>query len=153
MITKNDIILLLTELQQKGIDTSSYLKKVILSSNIPADVLKFISENKSLDISDFYELLRHNYNKKKSSLYINIMKEIEDVSEVIITLSALLTQIYLYSKKLDDSKKMSFLKQARTSDVLSALNEYTSNYNSTKAIELIKLIKSDIKFVENILKN
>ena len=53
MIAKSDVILLLTELQNQGIDVKEDLNKVISSPSIPLDVLKKINENKSLDVLNF----------------------------------------------------------------------------------------------------
>ena len=99
MIKKNDCILLLTEMQEKGINVSKQISQLMSSQDMSLDVLKFINDNRQLDLLSFYEKMRINYNKKKSSLYINIVKEIEEPQEVLITLSAMLTQILLFSKK------------------------------------------------------
>ena len=54
-----------------------YVRDVSLlnGSSIDFEILKFIYKNTSIDVLEFYEKLRKNYNNKKSSLYINIMKE------------------------------------------------------------------------------
>ena len=77
MISKNDLLLLLTELEDKGLDVSAMTQKLFSTSSIPLDVVKFINDNRQLDLTAFYENLRRNYNKKKSKLYISIVKEIE----------------------------------------------------------------------------
>ena len=100
MITKTDCILLLTEQQENGIDVSDVLNTLIKQSEPSVEVIKFINDNRQLDLSRFYDKIRKSYNNKKSNLYINIVKEIEDPNEVIITLSAMLTQILLFSKLL-----------------------------------------------------
>ena len=43
MITKNDCLLLLAELQDKGIETKPYVTKVIKNNNIDLDVLKLMT--------------------------------------------------------------------------------------------------------------
>ena len=73
MITKNDCILLLTELEERGIDTKSALREAI-SQGPTISVIKFINDNRQLDLTTFYEKIRKSYNNKKSSLYINIVK-------------------------------------------------------------------------------
>ena len=65
MITKNDIILLLTELQENNINVDNYLRKTILSESINLDALKFINDNRQLDVAKFYELLRKNNNSNR----------------------------------------------------------------------------------------
>ena len=78
MITRSDLVLLLTDLQEKGIDVTEDITKLYQSSNIPVDVLKKINNSRPLDLLRFYEKLRESYNKKRSKLYINIMKSDEN---------------------------------------------------------------------------
>jgi hypothetical protein len=58
MIARSDVILLLTELQNKGIDVKEEMNIVLRSSSIPLEALKKINDNRSLDILKFYEKLR-----------------------------------------------------------------------------------------------
>ena len=78
MITRNDCYLLLAEINEKGIDTSAQIKSLMSSTSIPLDVIKFINDNRQLDLTSFYEKIRKSYNNKKSKLYINIVKEVEN---------------------------------------------------------------------------
>lgn len=148
MISKNDLLLLLTELQEQGNDVQKQIKELMYNDNISLDVLKFINDRRPLDVVAFYNNIRVNYNKKKSNLYINIVKEIEDPEEVLTTLSAMLTQILLYSKKLVEKQK--FLKQARAQEITLVLDNYFKTYNITNALKLLRLIKADIKALESI---
>jgi hypothetical protein len=148
MIQKTDLILLLTEMQDQGIEVGPQLKKAAISSNIPLDVLKFINDNRQLDVAAFYERMRKNYNTKKSPLYINIVKEISEPNEVITTLSALALQINLYSKHVDN--KTMFYKHARIKEILSCLSQYYEDYDITKSLKLLRLIKADLKAFEEI---
>ena len=99
MITKNDLILLLTDLQENGVDVDKYLLSTITSSNINIEALKFINDNRQIDLAKFYELLRKNYNNKKSPLYKNIDNEKleENPTDVLTTLAALNLQILLFA--------------------------------------------------------
>lgn len=148
MIKKNDCILLLTEMQEKGINVSKQISQLMSSQDMSLDVLKFINDNRQLDLLSFYEKMRINYNKKKSSLYINIVKEIEEPQEVLITLSAMLTQILLFSKNLEN--KQLFLKHSRADEITKVLEHYFKNYDITNALRLMKLIKADLKALESI---
>lgn len=148
MIKKNDCILLLTEMQEKGINVSKQISQLMSSQDMSLDVLKFINDNRQLDLVSFYEKIRVNYNKKKSSLYINIVKEIEEPQEVLITLSAMLTQILLFSKNLEN--KQLFLKHSRADEITKVLENYFKNYDITNALRLMKLIKADLKALESI---
>lgn len=67
-ITKTDCILLLTEQQEKGIDVSSVLNKLVKQQEPSVDVIKFINDNRQLDLSKFYDKIRKSYNNKKSNL-------------------------------------------------------------------------------------
>ena len=111
-------------------------------------VIKFINDNRLLDLMNFYEKIRKSYNQKKSNLYINIVKEIEDPSEVLTTLSAMLTQVLRYSEEVED--KQMFLRHARASDISKVLSLYFNNWDLTNCLKLLKVIKADIKALESI---
>lgn len=149
-LKKTDLLLLLTELQDNNIDVSSQINLLMKSSNIPLEVIKFINDNREMEITKFYEHIRKSYNDKKSKLYINIVKEIDDPQEVLTTLSSLLNQILLWSKKVDN--KQLFLDNSRAREITLVLNNYFKTYDITQAITLIKLIKSDIKCLESVIR-
>ena len=148
MITKNDCYLLLSELNEKGLDTSNAIKDLMSSSSPSLEVIKFINDNRQLDLTAFYEKLRKSYNNKKSKLYINIVKEIEQPQEVVVTLSSLLTQILLFSKDVED--KNMFLRHSRADEITKVLYAYFTNFDLTNCVKLIKLFKIDIKALESI---
>ena len=100
MISKNDLVLILTEISEKtGVDTTDKITKVLTSRNIPLDIVQYVNKERELDVSKFYAYIRKSYNQKKSKLYINIMKEIDDVNDVLTTLSSLNLQLLLFSKQ------------------------------------------------------
>lgn len=148
MITKNDCILLLSDINSRNIDTTGAMKKLLSSSDINLEVIKFINDNRPLEVAQFYEQLRYNYNHKKSKLYINIVKEIEDTNDVLTTLSALLTQILLFSKKCEDREM--FLKHSRAEEISIVLSRYFKYYDLQTCIQLLRLIKLDLKALEMI---
>lgn len=148
MITKQDCLLLLTELSDKGIDTSEQTKKLIQSNSIDIDVLKFINTHRQLEVSQFYEKLRKNYNNKKSKLYKEIVQVDEkEPKDVIVTLSSLLTQIVLFSNQLDN--KQLFLKHSRAEEVSKVLVNYFKTYDIRLCITILTLIKADLKALES----
>ena len=149
MVSKNDIILLLTELEDKGIDVKNQLNKVFTTSSIPLDVVKFINDNRQLDLTSFYEKIRKNYNHKKSKLYISIVKDIEDPTEVLTTLSSYNLQVALYAKQLEDNQM--FLKHSRAREVNMVLTQYYTNYDLTNCLTLLRLIKADLIACETII--
>lgn len=151
MITKSDCILLLTELKEHGVDNAEKELFALLKQTEPSvDIVRFINENRELELSKFYNKIRKSYNNKKSNLYINIVKEIEEPQEVLTTLSAMLTQILLFSKGLKD--KQMFLRHSRAEEISLVLTNYFKTYDITNCLKLLKLIKADIKALEVIKK-
>lgn len=148
MITKTDCVLLLTELQENGVDVSLQLKKLMKQSTPDIEIIKFINDNRQLDLSNFYNKIRKSYNNKKSKLYINIVKEITDPNKVLTTLSAMLTQILLFSEIAEN--KQLFLKHARSEEISLVLLNYFKNYDLTNCMKLLRIIKADLKAVEYI---
>lgn len=147
MINKNDLILILTEISEKeNVDTQKQIEKVLLSRQIPFDVLKFINEYRELEVSKFYTYIRKSYNNNKSKLYINIMKEIDDTSKVLTTLASLNLQILLYGEKLEN--KEIFYRHSRSEEITKVLNLYFQTYDLTNCLRLLKLIKTDIMAFE-----
>ena len=151
MLKKNDLILLLTQLQESGVDVSSQLKQVVVSSEVSKliDVIKFINDNRQLDVTGFYEQLRKSYNEKRSSLYINLVREEpKDPTEVLITLASLNLQILLYAKHIDNPQL--FLSHSRAEEITRVLNNYYKTYDLKPVLLLRDLIRSDLKVFESI---
>ena len=149
MITKNDCLSILTKLDESGVSgVNSYVRKLVVARDIPLEVLKFISDNRGLEVSKFYEMLRKSHNQKKSPLYTNILKEIDDPQEVVTTLSCLLTQILLYGKKLENRDQ--FFREVRAEELTRVLNNYFKTGLYEECLNLIKVIKSDLLVLEYI---
>lgn len=149
MITKNDCLTLLVSLEDKGIDIDSQMKKLLTSREIPIETLKFILDNRGIEVANFYEMLRKKHNQKKSPLYHNIVKDITDVDEIITTLACLLVQITLYSKKLKTNKDI-FQREIRAEEITRVLNDFYSTGELDQCIALIKLLKADLLVLEHI---
>lgn len=147
-ITRNDCLLLLTDLQEKGIDISEQTKILYKNSDSLIDVLKFINDNRQLDVTRFYEKIRKSYNDKRSTLYLNIVREIENPSDVLTTLSAMLTQILLFARSVDDREM--FLRNVRAKEITKVLNNYFNTFDTVPCVKLIRLIKCDVKAIEYI---
>lgn len=149
MLTKNDLLLLLTELQEEGKDVQPYLNRALMGSTISLDVLKFINAQRQFDVACFYELLRKNHNAKKSPLYKNIVREdLDKPEDVLTTLAALNLQILLFAKKLEDDKL--FLKHSRAEEITRVLNNYYRTYDLIPCLKLMKLIKADLVAFETV---
>lgn len=149
MITKNDCLAILVSLEDKGINIDRPMKRLITSKEIPIEVLKFILDNRGIDVADFYEMLRKKHNQKKSPLYHNIVKEITDTDEIITTLACLLVQITLYSKKLTTNREV-FQRAVRAEEITRVLNNYYSTGEFDQCLALIKLLKTDLIVLEHI---
>lgn len=147
-ITKSDCLLLLTDLEDRGIDIADRAKLLYTGEESLIDALKFINENRQLDVTRFYEKIRKSYNDKRSVLYINIVKEIENPSEVLTTLSAMLTQILLFARGVDDREM--FLRNVRADEITTVLGNYFKTFDTVPCIKLLRLIKCDVKAVEYI---
>lgn len=149
MITRNDCVLLLTEIQQQtGESMSAFIRQVFSSPDVDINILKFINSKRQLDLTKFYEKLRKSYNNKKSSLYINIVKETEDPTEVLTTLSSLNLQILLFAKNVED--KSMFFSHARSQEITAVLNNYFKTFDIQPCLKLLRLIKADLKVCEMI---
>ena len=149
MITKNDCLTMLVAMEDQGIDIDAPMKKLITSKDIPLDILKFILENRGIEVADFYEMLRRKHNQKKSPLYHNIVKDIEDTDEIITTLACLLVQITLYSRKLSTGKE-AFQREVRAQEIASVLNDYYTTGELDQCLALLKLLKTDLLVLEHI---
>ena len=148
MISKQDMILLLTELEEQGVDVSDQLRQAIRAVDIPLSVIKFINDRRQLDLAKFYEKLRKSYNHKKSKLYLSIVKEPEDPTEAVITLSSYGLQAALFARQAEDSEM--FLKHARAREVSLVLAKYYTDYDLTGCLQLLRLIKADLMACETV---
>lgn len=149
MITKNECLTLLMRLEGQGVNIDAHMRAVLLAKNPPVETLKFIAKNKGFEAAEFYEMLRKKTNQKKSPLYKNILRGVTTIQESITTLTCLLTQIVLYSSKLEDPGVASrFLQGARAGEIANALKEYFEVQNPELCLNLLKLINADIKVLE-----
>lgn len=147
MLTREDLLLLLDEIEQRGIGVKNYPYKLMMSDRIPPEILKFVNDNRPLEINNFYEMLRKNHNKKKTPLYKNLVKgEFDSNKEALITLASLHLQILLYAKKLEDETL--FLKHSRAEEITQVLNNYYRTYDLIPCLKLLKLIRNDMKCFE-----
>lgn len=149
MITKNDCLTLLVSLEDRGVDINQPMKKLITSKEIPLDVLKFILDNRGIEVANFYEMLRKKHNQKKSPLYHNIVKDITEPEEIITTLACLLVQVTLYGNKLTTSKEI-FQREVRAEEITRVLNDYYATGSLDQCFALLKLLKTDLLVLEHI---
>lgn len=145
--------MLLSELAERGIDTSLMMNKALRAPEIDLDVVKFINEHRQFDANAFYEKLRKSYNNKRSMLYKNIVTcdEVDCTETVLTTLAALNLQILLYMKDVDDSKM--FMSHTRVQEINEVLLNYSKTYDLVPCIKVLQVIKADLKAFEYINKN
>lgn len=150
MITKQDCLLLLSDLKSRGVDTSEQVRKCISSPTVDLEVLKFINDNRPLDIINFYEKLRKSYNAKRSVLYKNIVKELDEsqIDEILTTLASLQLQVLLFARNVDDQQL--FYKHARLEEISRCLLDYAKTYSLVNCINLLRIVKADLKALESI---
>lgn len=148
MITRNDCILLLSELSLHGVDTKSMLQKTLSTPNIDIDVIKFINKNRQLDVTAFYEKLRKSYNNKRSDLYKNIVTcdEVDCTGNVLTTLSALSLQILLFTKNVSNQRM--FLNHTRFEEIHQAMLNYSRTFDLVPCIKVLQIVKADLKALE-----
>jgi hypothetical protein len=149
MITKNDCLTVLVALEDKGLDINQPMKKLITAKEVPLEVLKFILDNRGIEVANFYEMLRKKHNDKKSPLYHNIVKDMTDPEEVITTLACLLVQVTLYSKKLTTNKEI-FKREVRAEEITRVLNNYYATGTLDNCLALLRLLKADLLVLEHI---
>lgn len=150
MITKRDCILLLTELEGRGVDTTEMLRKTLRNPELDVEVLKFINDNRQLEANAFYEKIRKSYNAKKSPLYKNIVTcdEVDCTDSVLTTLAALNLQILLFSKTVQNEQM--FLRNVRFEEINHSLLNYSKTFDLVPCIQVLQVIKSDLKVFEYI---
>lgn len=149
MITKNDCLSILVELEDRGaVDINKYIRQLMSSKEIPLEVLKFIAANRGIEVANFYEILRKSYNDKRSKLYYNILTETDNINEILIILSSLLTQVFLHCKHIKNPAR--FLKEIRANEIAKVINNYCIDENPELCIKMLQAIRSDLIVMEYI---
>lgn len=152
MLQQNDLLLLLRDLEKDGVDVADQMRTVVTSPAVSIGVIKFINDHRPLEVTKFYEQLRKSYNAHKSSLYYNIVKEVEATFDVLTTLSSLNLQILLFAKHLDDKDVQMFLSHSRAEEITRVLNNYYKTFDLRPCIELLRLVRTDCKIFQTIKK-
>ena len=152
MITRAECLGLLFELNENGVDCTEQIKHLLTLIEPDIDTIKFINDHQELNVRKFYEKLRKSYNNKKSKLYINIVKEQHESlspKEILCTLASLQLQILLFNKDIDD---VNFLQSARFDEICKVLFNYYNTKDIIPCQQLLNLVKSDLKVLEEISK-
>ena len=153
MIDRRDCILLLAGLSESGVKVDTMLQRAMRTPDVDMEVLKFINNQRQLDVNAFYEKIRKSYNNKKSALYKNIVTcdEVEQPSNVVTTLAALNLQILLFAEKVDDVAM--FIRHTRFDEINQALLNYGRTYDLVPCIKVLQFVKADLKAFEYMNKN
>jgi len=138
IITRQDLLTIVA-------DNAELIRQVYEN---PESVLKQCKQNGALEIFNFYDYCRKSYNQKHSKIYINIVKEVEEPKKVLTTLSALITQILLFAEQ--SQHRDIFLRQSRLNEIIRVIQNYVENRDLTYAVKLIRDIRDDVKFLENL---
>lgn len=149
MLNRQDCYKILFDMKEKGIDVTEQISQLSKNVKVPLQVIKFINENRELNVTTFYESLRKKHNEKTSKLYLKIMKEDLDANECLKTLSSYVTQVLIASEKIQLSERKSFLESSHILQVISALHKYFASQELLECLDILKIIKSDIKILEN----
>ena len=152
MITRRDCLLLLSELEAKGVDTTDMMNLTLKSQDVNISVIKFINDYRQLDANAFYEKIRKSYNQKKSTLYKNIVTcdEVDCSDTVLTTLAALSLQILLFANKVSD--KRMFLAHTRFEELSQSMLNYSKTFDLVPCIKVLQIVKADLKAFEYITK-
>lgn len=128
------------------------IKALLLDNKLTEELLSYMIKEQGLEVRNFYEYLRKQYNNRRSKLYKNLVREDfldQNVSEKVIVLTSLLQQITLHCKHLDSKRAQdSFLKQSRADEILESLHSYFSAGNEEYINQVLKLIQIDLKVIE-----
>ena len=153
MISRSDCILLLSELELKGINVKPMMSILLKSKDVDLRVIKFINTHRQLEANAFYEKLRKSYNNKKSTLYKNIVicDEVDCTDTVLTTLASLNLQILLYAQKVENIKM--FLSHLRLTEIQEALLNYSKTYDLIPCLKVLQIIRADLKAFEYLNKN
>lgn len=151
MLTKDDCLSLLVNMEQTGIDVNKQIKQLISSTAPSIDILEFIVQNNGIEATNFYNILRIKHNKNNSKLYTNLVSEsLTDPLEIVTTLTSLLTQIMLHCKNLVETKQDRFLTEVRAKEITDALGVFFTAKDATLCLELYKLIHTDLLVLEGL---
>ena len=151
MLTKNDCLIILSQMEKDGIEVTLQKKELITNPEISLSILEFIDKNRPFDIKQFYEKLRKSYNNKKSKLYKSIVDiDTKEPKDIVVTLSCLLTQILLFSTTTKDREL--FLKHSRATEISKVLTNYFLTYDLSLCLGLLQYIRADLKVLESLNK-
>lgn len=148
MISKQECYKILLEMRNEGNNVNEYLNILAGKPKVPSEVIKFINENRNLEVTAFYEKLRSKYNKKRSKLYKTLVDEGNPPENYVKTLSSFITQALIAGESLDDVKRIGFYRSLKLKECAASLYGYFEDQDLTALINLVRLIKTDIKILE-----
>ena len=142
MISRTDVVLLLSSLNIPEQQVQDLIRQVYGSQDLPLEVLQFINDRRQLDLTAFYQKLRKSYNHKKSKLYVMLVRDDLNPAEIPTTLASYGLQVALYADKASD--RQMFLNHARAREVNVVLAKYYTDYDLTGCLNLLRVIRADL---------
>ena len=139
MMTKEKVLIELTEIKKKGINISEEMRRVLVNDEIKYETIIFINKYRPID-----ELFTYNkiYEKRKNNpLFKNLVNENLPVEEKAIALSSFQTQALIRIKELKkqgkDAEAKIYGETMQIDDVSNALSEYARG--NTELVEKISI--------------
>lgn len=150
MLSKLDVYQILFEMKAQNIQgAEENIKLISKSVEVPLDVIRYINDNRSLQITEFYEDLRRKSNTKASKLYKNLMKEDKQPQEVLKTASSYVTQVLIRAEQLDLQERTIFYDNSRVKQISEGIHNYFNNGEIRSLLDVLTTVRKDIKILEN----
>lgn len=149
MLSKQECYKILLDMRADGVNVNKPISQLASASTVPPEVIKFINENRNLAITEFYRVLRKKSNSTKNKLYKEIVTEVQQPMDKVKALSSFITQGVIAGEKLELKERENFFKALRLKECAKALMNYFENSDIQPLLEMVLLIKNDIKIFEN----
>lgn len=149
MLNKQECYKILLDLRSQGVNVNRQIGLLAGAPTVPNEVIKFINENRALNVTEFYKVLRKKSNSTKNKLYKELVAETQQPIDKVKALSSFITQGIIAGEKLDPMERENFFEALRLADCAQALMKYFTNSEIQPILETVLLIKNDIKILEN----
>ena len=149
MLSKQECYKILLDMRADGVNVNKPISQLASAPTVPPEVIKFINENRNLAITEFYRVLRKKSNSTKNKLYKEIVTEVQQPMDKVKALSSFITQGVIAGEKLELKERENFFKALRLNECAKVLMNYFENSDIQPLLEMVLLIKNDIKIFEN----
>jgi hypothetical protein len=145
VISKIDCYKLLNEIQNSGIDIKDTLTELTNNVNVTKNIINFINKHRPQNIYLFYKELQHKNSKRKNKLYQNLLKDNNTETERLLSLTSYISQVFLFTEKMETVEKLKFYQQSNLTQCISALYNYVEKKDYSEILNIYDLISTDIK--------